>query len=577
MTNPSSIFSISQHPYGFAPATTDPILVPTISAAPVIYNFPPFSSLFNPPTPTTSESTALPTIPSTSTTLPAIPAYSNLVPQPAVLLCAPLELLSTLLPATSATILSVPTITTSTLPSSPVCPTPPNFSTLPSAQLYQLDGPTHADRILTTFVQPTKKNKSYSDAQRASQKLRRAADEAAQQTLVNEFDFLLNRHHKEYEELATRHGKKVEYLDKLRGSSKHYRARKGVSIENAKIHAKSIEVNSDRALGDRVKLPELRMMVKDDPTYQNLSKEEEEELRNEVLAIREQKKLGARPSNRSAAQDYRCQVDSINKDITALSERTGAAAICFFTRSHLEDTYEPNWVCTLNAMNFAQDSLGHNMWEITRLFEQWACSKGKVHNPDTLSAMKQECSATINGGLKTAVKSQQAIMNYINYDVQVVQRLKVKLMGWTFHMFVSPQDINAVDDLRTLRDALRCGSCFWMRMSNPEVTRHAAHMLEREEAGEIIGKKRKARSDKGVLKGPKKKPGVIELDDEEEAAPVKKRKTVATAKEKRVAKGKATAKGKGKATPKGRGKGHASSQMPPTSKEFVDSDSEDST
>ena len=28
-----------------------------------------------------------------------------------------------------------------------------------------------------------------------------------------------------------------------------------------------------------------------------------------------------------------------------------------------------------NASTFVQDVLGKNMWELTRLFEQWACSK----------------------------------------------------------------------------------------------------------------------------------------------------------------------------------------------------------
>jgi hypothetical protein len=64
-----------------------------------------------------------------------------------------------------------------------------------------------------------------------------------------------------------------------------------------------------------VKLPELRQMVRDDPLMQDLSKEEEEELRMEVVAVREEKKLGARPTNQSAAQDYRRQLQSLNDQV----------------------------------------------------------------------------------------------------------------------------------------------------------------------------------------------------------------------------------------------------------------------
>ena len=86
--------------------------------------------------------------------------------------------------------------------------------------------------------------------------------------------------------------------------------------------------------------------------------------------------------------------------ITALSERTGAAVVAFFSRSNLEDTYEPNWICTPNASDFTQDALKYGMWDISRLLEQWACVKSKgSRNTSSLSAMQKECSSIINGTL----------------------------------------------------------------------------------------------------------------------------------------------------------------------------------
>jgi len=63
--------------------------------------------------------------------------------------------------------------------------------------------------------------------------------------------------------------------------------------------------------------------------------------------------------------------------ITALSERTGAVVITFFSHAHIEDTFEPNWITSENAVNFTQDALGHGMWDVAHLLEQWACSKAK--------------------------------------------------------------------------------------------------------------------------------------------------------------------------------------------------------
>jgi hypothetical protein len=56
--------------------------------------------------------------------------------------------------------------------------------------------------------------------------------------------------------------------------------------------------------------------MKDDPNFQDLSKAQETELRDELLLAREQRRLGARPSNRSAAQDYRCQVEQLNNEVS---------------------------------------------------------------------------------------------------------------------------------------------------------------------------------------------------------------------------------------------------------------------
>jgi hypothetical protein len=161
--------------------------------------------------------------------------------------------------------------------------------------------------------------------------------------------------------------------------------------------------------------------------------------------------------------------------------------------------------------------------------------------------------------LETASKVMTAAMNYQNYDTQIIQRLSVKLVGWTHHELVSPYEIHGVDDLRTLHAALVCGACFWMRLSKGEVARHKADVEKREAAGEVVKRKRKERSDKGVPKGPRKKVGADgdSGEDEPEAGPSKKRK-VDTHK-----------KGKGKAATK-----NAKTQLPPSKEIITDTDSD---
>ena len=170
-------------------------------------------------------------------------------------------------------------------------------------------------------------------------------------------------------------------------------------------------------------------------------------------------------------------------------------------------------------------------------------------------------------------------MNYSNYDTKVVQKYRVKIIGWTHNKLISPFNIHTVDELRTLRDALRCGACYWARMTRAELTRHSKEMETRETAGEEVVVKRKERSDKGKKKGPRAKLGVDEeggsedLDaavDQNGAGPSKRRKVAAStatvAAKTKVTKKKATgksktAKGKGRVT--GKAVAPVQTQLPP--------------
>lgn len=173
-----------------------------------------------------------------------------------------------------------------------------------------------------------------------------------------------------------------------------------------------------------------------------------------------------------------------------------------------------------------------------------------------------------------------ALMNYNNYDTKVVQKYRVKIIGWTHNKLISPFNIHTVDELRTLRDALRCGACYWARMTKAELTRHSKEMEMRESAGEVVVVKRKERSDKGKKKGPRAKLGADEeggsedLDtdvDQNGAGPSKRRKVAAStatpaakskATKKKAAGKSKTAKGKGRDT--GKTVGPVQTQLPPS-------------
>jgi hypothetical protein len=93
-------------------------------------------------------------------------------------------------------------------------------------------------------------------------------------------------------------------------------------------------------------------------------------------------------------------------------------------------------------------------------------------------------------------------MNYVNYETTIVERHHIKLVGWTFSQIASPSEIGMVDDIRALRDALKMGTCRWVRLSKRELATHVEELGKHQSSGEIIGKKRKTRSDKGTQRRP---------------------------------------------------------------------------
>ncbi|KAF8164199.1 hypothetical protein BJ912DRAFT_1068484 [Pholiota molesta] len=366
------------------------------------------------------------------------------------------------------------------------------------------DDNTHALRNPHLPQQHPRSLRPVTDTEQLSRSTKAAAKKENHARAVDAYDTLLISHNTKMEELAKAHALDSEYIKKLHAGNPHFKLKRDVNLANAKVHKKAKEVNSSLPMGERKTLLEIRQLVHEDPTYQNLSNEQEEEMKGEVRKARQHKKLGARLTNKSAAQDYRDGVSELDRMIAGISSRTGASIVAFSSRSNLEDTYQPNWLCSTNASNFTTDTFGITMWEGSRLLEQWSCAKSKNRNPGSLAAMRIECSTIINGGLKTAAQSRQAQMNYANYDTQIIQRHGVKLVGWTFDKVISPNDIYTINDVRILLKALQCGTCHWIRLSKLEITNHAKEMTAREVAGETIGKKRKGRADAGVKRGPRK-------------------------------------------------------------------------
>jgi len=73
----------------------------------------------------------------------------------------------------------------------------------------------------------------------------------------------------------------------------------------------------DLGLGEKKNMAEIRELIKGDSVYNNLTKEQEEEMKNELLSFHDVKKRGTRTTNKSSVQDYRRVCRNMNDEVSA--------------------------------------------------------------------------------------------------------------------------------------------------------------------------------------------------------------------------------------------------------------------
>lgn len=107
------------------------------------------------------------------------------------------------------------------------------------------DPSTHAGRNPSQPQQETRvlSRPSLSLVQKATRALRHIAEHDKAEELATALETLLSRHREELEHFSKEHNTKLDYIQKLTSQSSHYKQKRAVTIQNAKLHAKSLEVN----------------------------------------------------------------------------------------------------------------------------------------------------------------------------------------------------------------------------------------------------------------------------------------------------------------------------------------------
>jgi hypothetical protein len=114
-------------------------------------------------------------------------------------------------------------------------------------------------------------------------------------------------------------------------------------------------------------------------------------------------------------------------------------------------------------------------------------------------------------------------MHWENYDLKIVDKLGVKLVGWPEDVPMRHPSKIPADDARKILEKLQTGAIHWVVLTKKQRAEEAAKIEELRSTGGV--KQRKSRSDKGVPRGPrnggkkkKGKKGKKTRDDDESSS-----------------------------------------------------------
>ncbi|KAJ7577149.1 hypothetical protein C8J56DRAFT_1061301 [Mycena floridula] len=395
------------------------------------------------------------------------------------------------------------------------------------------DGPpvpiTHAQRYPDLPVQPVverTKKRTLTPAERANLNLGRDIAREKRTNLNNKLLEFMADQDKRLEELALSEGSTLEHCQTLLRTT--LKQRRKESAQNAFVSLKAMELNADRAPGQKLKLKDIQAAVAADKSMQEATEEEKEKVKELLAEKRLEKALGARATHSGESKDMAAFSRRMGIEFFNLHQRTGAMGFGFLTRGDMDSNGAACWWACGNAVDFVKKKLNMGMWDMQRSFESWAVdasSAGPSKGPSNMNERKKACATMILSNLLYITHSKDIQMSYANYDREMVIAHKVHLIGWPPHVpFAAPSTLTRSGDVRDLLEALESGACHWEKVNKKQLDAARAR-VEAEPP-----KKRSERSDAGGThrksKGKQKRSAseVKRNDDEEEAGPNKRRR-----------------------------------------------------
>ncbi|KAJ7695295.1 hypothetical protein B0H14DRAFT_2249883, partial [Mycena olivaceomarginata] len=211
---------------------------------------------------------------------------------------------------------------------------------------------------------------------RASALKRRNAKTSKMHRLGGDLDAIDAELVEHTERLATKYSMKPKEVRWRLLASSSYKPQRKPSLYNAKISVVMAELNTDREAGNRLSMPQVKAMVKDDPSLlEGFTTEEEEEMLADLTAKRGRRHHGTRANNIAANADIKRTMARLVQELNGMAQRANMVGFAIFSRGHLHDTSTPTTISTGGALDFFRDVLKKEPADVSALFELWAVNR----------------------------------------------------------------------------------------------------------------------------------------------------------------------------------------------------------
>ncbi|KAJ7165244.1 hypothetical protein C8R46DRAFT_1220376 [Mycena filopes] len=373
-----------------------------------------------------------------------------------------------------------------------------------------LEGRTWAERNPNAIKQPGKerekgKDKQVGAAEKATLKLKRKVKVDAKEAWEKELAEFEAEVDKRAGEMAKTHNKTYSEVRKaLRGVTTMAKEH-AQNVQHAKVWALSKEINKDRPRGERLRAHEVAKLTKTHPPFMNMTQEEERLLLDEYEEEREKKDVGVRLNDAAAAKDVTAFTKRVDHELNNLQKRTGAIRCLLIGRSDVSDTLLPACVGPEDGMCFFPLIMRTTNNDFATKWDHFTVNRDRITLDANFNELCKTCTSMISEGFERATGSK-TVIKYVEYD-KLVLKHGVELVGWPESVpFKSPSDLNRIELLRPLYDALMNDSCRWEKMSEVRKTEHAAAVASKPaKAKTMEGSGKRKRGEAADGDTPKKK------------------------------------------------------------------------